>query len=258
MFEFLDRFMPGILESLLPRASEFAIQIDVLFDVITILVGFWFILVLGYFFYLVFRYRHREGHKAEYITGETHRQKQAIEIPHFLILAGDIAIIIPTFVVWYNVKIEVPPPDEEVRIVAQQWAWTFYHAGEDEILGTDDDIVSINELHVKENTQYTYNLESRDVMHSFSVPVFRLKQDAVPGRVITGHFKPILTGEWDIQCAEMCGVAHGIMGARIFIKSEAEHKDWLAANTPIIREESLLAATNEDEITELKEDKNNG
>ena len=70
-------------------------------------------------------------------------------------------------------------------------------------------------------------------------PVFRLKQDAVPGRVITGHFKPILTGEWDIQCAEMCGVAHGIMGARIFIKSEAEHKDWLAANTPIIREESL-------------------
>ena len=95
-------------------------------------------------------------------------------------------------------------------------------------------------------------------MHSFSVPVFRLKQDAVPGRVITGHFKPILTGEWDIQCAEMCGVAHGIMGARIFIKSEAEHRDWLAANTPIIREESLLAATNEDEITELKEDKNNG
>ena len=102
MFEFLDRFMPGILESLLPRASEFAIQIDVLFDVITILVGFWFILVLGYFFYLVFRYRHREGHKAEYITGETHRQKQAIEIPHFLILAGDIAIIIPTYVVWLS------------------------------------------------------------------------------------------------------------------------------------------------------------
>jgi len=54
MFEFLDKFMPGVLESLIPRASEFAIQIDVLFDVITILVGFWFFLVLGYFFYLVF------------------------------------------------------------------------------------------------------------------------------------------------------------------------------------------------------------
>ncbi|MCH2613159.1 MAG: hypothetical protein MKZ70_00480 [Opitutales bacterium] len=47
MFEFLDKFMPGILESLIPRASEFAIEIDVLFDVITILVGFWFVLVLG-------------------------------------------------------------------------------------------------------------------------------------------------------------------------------------------------------------------
>ena len=95
-------------------------------------------------------------------------------------------------------------------------------------------------------------------MHSFSVPVFRLKQDAVPGRVITGHFKPILTGEWDIQCAEMCGVAHGIMGARIFIKSEEEHKVWLAANTPIDRGASLLAVTSEEEITESKENKNNG
>jgi cytochrome c oxidase subunit 2 len=89
MFDFLDRFMPGFLEMLLPRASEYAIEIDVLFDVITILVGFWFFLVLGYFFYLIFRYRHRPGQKAEYVTGETHKQKQAIEIPHLLILDCD-------------------------------------------------------------------------------------------------------------------------------------------------------------------------
>jgi len=257
MFDFIDKFMPGILESLLPRASAYAIEIDVLFDVITILVGFWFLLVLGYFFYLIFRYRHRDGHKAEYITGETHKQKQAIEIPHFLILACDIAIIIPTFAVWYNVKIDIPPPDEEVRIVSQQWAWTFYHAGADGVLGTDDDIASVNELHVKNNTQYTYHLESRDVMHSFSVPVFRLKQDAIPGRVISGHFKPILEGEWDIQCAEMCGVAHGIMGARIFIKSEAEHNEWIAANTPKTAEAALVAA-NPQNVSEEKEDQNNG
>lgn len=257
MFDFLDKFMPGILEWLLPRASTYAIEIDVLFDVITILVGFWFFLVLGYFFYLIFRYRHREGQRAEYISGETHKQKQAIEIPHYLILICDVAILVPTFMVWYNIKIDIPPPDEEVRVVPQQWAWTFYHAGADGVLGTDDDIVSINELHLKNNTQYTYHLESVDVMHSFSIPVFRLKQDAIPGRVISGHFKPILTGEWDIQCAEMCGVAHGIMGARVFIETEEEHAAWIAANTPKLSEGEMLAAKDEN-LPEVKEDQNNG
>jgi cytochrome c oxidase subunit 2 len=257
MFDFLDRFMPGFLEMLLPRASEYAIEIDVLFDVITILVGFWFFLVLGYFFYLIFRYRHRPGQKAEYVTGETHKQKQAIEIPHLLILACDIAIIVPTFVVWYNIKIDIPPPEEEVRIVSQQWAWTFYHAGQDGVLGTDDDVASVNELRLKKNVQYTYHLESKDVMHSFSIPVFRLKQDAVPGRVISGHFKPIMEGEWDVQCAEMCGVAHGIMGARVIIESEEEHNAWLAAKTPEQAGDNLVAAI-EETLSVAKEDRNNG
>lgn len=257
MFDFLDRFMPGILEWQLPRASAYALQIDVLFDIITILVGFWFLLVLGYFFYLIFRYRHRPGQKAQYITGETHKQKQAIEIPHLLILACDVLIIVPTFMVWYTVKIDIPPPDEEVRIIAQQWAWKFQHAGNDGILGTNDDITSVNELHIKKDRQYSYHLESLDVMHSFSVPVFRLKQDAIPGRVISGHFKPILAGEWDIQCAEMCGIAHGIMAARVFIETEEEHNAWLAANTPAGAGSEFIA-TNELTISEEKEDRNNG
>jgi cytochrome c oxidase subunit 2 len=67
-----------------------------------------------------------------------------------------------------------------------------------------------------------------DTLHSFSVPVFRLKQDAIPGRVITGWFEPTLPGEYDIQCAEMCGVGHGIMGARIFVETAEEHEAWLA------------------------------
>ena len=159
--------------------------------------------------------------------------------------------------VWYTVKIDIPPPDEEVRIIAQQWAWKFQHAGNDGILGTNDDITSVNELHIKKDRQYSYHLESLDVMHSFSVPVFRLKQDAIPGRVISGHFKPILAGEWDIQCAEMCGIAHGIMAARVFIETEEEHNAWLAANTPAGAGSEFIA-TNELTISEEKEDRNNG
>ena len=68
-------------------------------------------------------------------------------------------------------------------------------------------------------------------MHDFSVPSFRLKQDLIPGRVITQWFKPTKTGEHDIQCAEMCGIGHGIMSARIHIQSAAAHTAWINANS---------------------------
>jgi hypothetical protein len=72
--------------------------------------------------------------------------------------------------------------------------------------------------------------QSPHVMHSFSVPVFRLKQDAIPGRIITGWFEATRTGVHDIQCVEMCGVGHGLMPARIFIESPAAHAAWVAKN----------------------------
>jgi cytochrome c oxidase subunit 2 len=70
------------------------------------------------------------------------------------------------------------------------------------------------------------------VLHSFFVPVFRLKQDAVPGRVITGWFKPIHTGVHDILCAEICGIGHGVMGAHIVIEDPQAHREWIEAHTP--------------------------
>jgi cytochrome c oxidase subunit II len=73
-----------------------------------------------------------------------------------------------------------------VRVIAQQWAWTFVHAGPDGVLDTADDIRTVEDMHVQVNRVYHFELHSRDVVHSFSVPVFRLKQDAVPGRSIQG------------------------------------------------------------------------
>jgi len=58
--------------------------------------------------------------------------------------------------------------------------------------------------------------------------VFRLKQDAIPGRVMKGWFKPTRAGEYDIQCAEMCGIGHGLMGARIFVETPEEHATWMS------------------------------
>ncbi len=80
---------------------------------------------------------------------------------------------------------------------------------------------------------YHFELESKDVLHSFFVPVFRLKQDAVPGRVITGWFKPTKAGTHDILCAEICGVAHGIMGAQIVIETPEQHAAWVQAHSTL-------------------------
>jgi cytochrome c oxidase subunit 2 len=63
--------------------------------------------------------------------------------------------------------------------------------------------------------------------------MFRLKQDAIPGRVITGWFKATKVGEHDIQCAEICGIGHGLMAGRIHVESPEEHAAWMQANTPV-------------------------
>ena len=73
--------------------------------------------------------------------------------------------------------------------------------------------------------------EARDVLHSFSVPVFRLKQDVIPGRIITGWFKATKTGTYDIQCAEICGIGHALMPGRVVIETPEQHTAWMASQT---------------------------
>jgi cytochrome c oxidase subunit 2 len=131
------------------------------------------------------------------------------------------------------VKQDLPAAEQTVRIVGQQWAWSFVHPGPDGKLDSADDIATVDELHVQVDTLYHFKLESRDVLHSFSVPVFRLKQDAIPGRVITGWFEATRTGSYDIQCAEICGIGHGIMGARIVIETPEQHAAWMADRSSV-------------------------
>jgi cytochrome c oxidase subunit II len=221
-----------VIERYLVQASSYAGDIDGLIILIGWIVGVWFLVAEGVFFYLIFRYRHRDGRKGEYITGEEKHQKRWITIPHALVLVCDIFIIVGAVRVWYDVKQYLPPPDATVRIIGQQWAWSFVHPGPDGTLDTADDIKTVDDLHVEVGKNYHYQLHSRDVLHDFSVPVFRLKQDAIPGRVITGWWKATKTGTYDIQCAEICGIGHGVMFGRIHIESPQEHAAWIQANSP--------------------------
>ena len=227
-----------MIESLVPAASTYASDVDGVFSLIFWLVGFWFVVTAGAFFYLIFKFRKKDGVKAQWVTGELKSEKRWITIPHLLVLVCDVFIVVGAVRVWYHVKQELPPADATVRVIAQQWAWSFVHPGPDGEQGTPDDIATVGELHLEKDKLYHYKLESRDVLHNFSVPVFRLKQDAIPGRIITGWFKPNKLGSYDIQCAEICGIGHGLMPARVHIETAEQHQAWMAEQTPI----SLAAA----------------
>jgi cytochrome c oxidase subunit 2 len=220
-----------MIEHWVPAASSYAADIDFIFDVVFwIVIAFWFLLVEALFLYLILRFRKKDGVKAQYITGELHSEKRWVAWPHYAIMVCDVLIVVIAINVWYKVKQDIPPADETVRIVGQQWAWSFVHPGPDGKLDTADDIKTVDDLHLEVNKTYQYKLEARDVLHSLSIPVFRLKQDAIPGRVVTGWFKPIKTGEFNIQCAEICGFGHGLMPARVIIETPEQHTAWLAGH----------------------------
>jgi len=228
-----------MIESIVPAGSSYAWEIDAIFTFMFVLVGFWFFACEGVFFWLIWKFRAKDGRRAQHITGDEKHLKRWITIPHMLVLICDIFILGAAVKVWYDIKQYLPEPEQTVRIIGQQWTWTFVHPGPDGVLepsGAEDrgdDIYKVNELHLQKGVVYHYKLEAVDVLHDFSVPVFRLKQDAIPGRVITGWFEPTLEGECDIQCAEICGIGHAFMAGRVFVESAEKHAAWMASESPL-------------------------
>ncbi len=218
-----------MMGSIIEQASSYAAEIDQVILVVAVLGGFWLLLTEGVLFYFLFRYRRKRSPRAKYMSGESHGEKAWIHWPHNLVIVCDMVIIAFAMSAWYNIKQDLPPADATIRIVGQQWAWRFTHPGSAGELGSSEDVEIVDELHLQVNKTYHFKLESSDVLHSFSVPVFRLKQDAIPGRIITGWFKPTKEGAFDIQCAEICGIGHGAMVAKLIVQNEDDYAQWIAA-----------------------------
>lgn len=231
-----------MLDRLIASASSYSGDVDSLFVLITVLVGVWFIAAEGMFFWLLFRFRAKDGVKAQYVTGKEKHLKQWINIPHSLVLVCDVVIIVAAIRVWVTIKQTLPPADRTVRVVAQQWAWTFADPGPDGKLDTPDDVRTTDELHVENGKTYHFLLESKDVVHSFFVPAFRLKQDADPGRIYTGWFKPTRAGTFDILCAEICGIGHGAMGAKLVVDTPEAFQAWQQAHAAEVPAEESAEA----------------
>ena len=234
MNSFFEFFRFEGFDPLIEVASSYAADIDGLIWLVLLVVGFWFLVAEGVFFWFILKFRARPGRRADYIDGKNKKHKRWITVPHLLVLGFDVLIIVVSFNVWYKIKMDLPEnPDCHVRVIGQQWAWTFQHAGADCELDTADDIFTVDELHVENNKVYHFELQATDVLHSFSVPVWRIKQDAIPGRSITGWFQPTEIGEFDVQCAEICGFGHSVMAAQVMVEDAETHAAWVAENTPV-------------------------
>jgi cytochrome c oxidase subunit 2 len=216
----------------------------------TVNITFWvtgvvFVAVNLFMAYAVFRYRHRKGHRAHY-EPENKKLEWWLTITTTI---GVAAMLAPGLFVWAKF-VQVPQSADIVEVMGQQWHWSYRFPGADGVLGAtdarlvqtenpfgmvpddpkgrDDVLVSNPELHLPVGRPVKVLLRSKDVLHDFTVPQFRVKMDLVPGMVTYLWFTPTQTGEYEILCEELCGIAHYAMRGRVAVDDEATFKGWLA------------------------------
>lgn len=217
--------MPFLPENI----STFGFELDNLATLITWITMICLAIAEIVLFYFLIRFRRKKDTKATYIKGNNWHQLKWIMIPLVIVVGLDLFIDEKNTHAWNRIKIDIPEKEhyEFVRITGQQFSWAFTYPGEDKKLGTNDDFKTVNELHIPINETIIYYLEAKDVLHSFSIPAMRFKQDALPGRTIKGWFDAIKAGEYEIQCTEICGTGHSLMAAKLIVHTPEEYKTWV-------------------------------
>lgn len=211
--------------------STFAPHVDFLFYVILAVTGAVFFGVQGVLVYFLLKYRRRDGATAHYTHGNTQIEVIWTVIPTVIL----IVLAVMGQGVWAEIKMTVPntPDTVNIRIKAEQFAWNIEYPGGDGKFDTADDIKTINQLHIPVGRPVRATLTSKEiqdkpaVLHSFFLPEFRLKQDAVPGMAIDIWFEAKKTGRYEIACAEFCGLGHYRMRGFLSIHSQKGFDAWL-------------------------------
>jgi cytochrome c oxidase subunit II len=195
------------------RASTMAGHVDALFIFLLIVTGMMALLVFALIIFFAARYRYRPGHRAEQIEGSN-----PLEITWSVIPLGVFMVIFAWGAVVYF-KERTPPTDAtEVYVVAKQWMWKVEHAeGQREI----------NELHVPVGRDIKLIMTSQDVIHSFYIPAFRIKQDVLPGRYTVEWFHATKPGVYHLFCAEYCGTQHSGMVGDIVVMEPSQYEAWI-------------------------------
>src|SRR6185503_12758716 len=257
---------------LAPLASAHGRQIDNLIGWIHIFMLILFVGWGGFFLYTIVRFRQSRNPVADYKGVTSHRStylEVAVAVVEAVLLIG---FAIP---LWAT-RVEGLPPENEalvVQVTGEQFAWNIHYPGPDRVFGrTDiklldlqsnplgldrsdpaakDDVTTVNQLFLPVNRQIIVRLRSKDVIHSFGVPEFRVKQDAVPGLTIPIWFIPTITTaemrtrtgnaefQYEIACAQLCGLGHARMRGFVTVQSAEEFQKW---NEGAIAEQAGAAA----------------
>jgi cytochrome c oxidase subunit II len=252
-----------------PLATTHGAQIDTLLGWIHI---FMFILFIGwgtFFLYVLFRFRRSRNPVANYAGVKSHASSYmeiGVAVVEAVLLIG---FAIP---IWAARVDRVPPENEAlvVHVTGEQFAWNVRYAGPDNVFGkTDiklidlqsnplgvdrsdpaakDDVTALNQLYLPANRQIIVKLRSKDVIHSFGVPEFRVKQDAIPGLTIPIYFIPDVTTaemrtrtgnpnfQYEIACAQLCGLGHYRMRGFVTVLPQEEFQKWLDEEVVKVKE----------------------
>lgn len=220
---------------LVPRgASTFAGEVDALALAGITISLFFGLLIATVLVVFAVKYRRRpDRQKAEFVP-----DRYGLELVWSVVPLG-IALGMHVWGLEVYLRL-VQPPDgaTEVFVLGKQWMWKFAHA---------DGRREIGELHVPVGTPIRLTITSEDVVHSFFVPAFRTKVDAVPGRYHSLWFEATRAGRYDVKCAEYCGTEHSLMRATIIAQEPREHALWQSERS----EQDSLAARGEKAFRQL-------
>ena len=216
------------------NGSVEADKIDTLLDVMIVLSSFVFSIVMVMLGYSVWKYRARPGDESdgEPIHGNTKLEIAWTLIPTIIVLfgAGYSWVVLD--------DIEAREPDRlQVDVTAQQFKWSFEYPEEG---------VASNELVVPVDRQANFEMTALDVIHSFWVPEWRVKKDAVPGLSTSIAATPDTEGSYSLICTEFCGTGHPTMRAFVRVVSAEEFDEWVADQDPIPEGEEGLQVTESD------------
>jgi cytochrome c oxidase subunit 2 len=200
------------------QASSFASEVDGLYLFLIAVTSFFTLLIFVAIVYLGLKYRRRPGRVAVPI-----KTSKTLELT-WSIIPFLITLVMFTWGARLFVHMQRPPIDAmQIDVIGKQWMWKVQHPnGKREI----------NELHVPLGRPIKLMMTSQDVIHSFFVPAFRVKQDVLPGRYSTQWFTATQTGEFHLFCAEYCGDQHSGMIGKVVVMDPAKYQAWLSGTPP--------------------------
>lgn len=279
-YHYRDAYLPV-------AASEHGVWVDEMFNLTLFFTGIVFVITQILTFYFAYKYRQKKNAQAYYFP---HNNK--LELLWTAVPAVVLTVLV-TLGIENWTKITAPAPEESriIEVTGQQFNWIVRYPGEDNTLGkrefekisasnqlgidwndenSHDDMYT-SEIHLVVNEPVLFKLGAKDVLHSFYLPHFRVKQDCVPGIPTQFWIKPTITTKemreklgneeftYELACAELCGQAHWNMRMEVIVETQEEYNQWIAEQKPIYSPEDNSMADQESiEEEEKQENKSKG